>query len=86
MSKKGKHGVRNPKRTKPNPYAKRKSRGGWGRSDPRDDFGAEERRENMRDWYCSSDDYDDTPFEDSPEFDDSDIPWHGDDGDNNDGV
>ena len=74
MSKKGKHGVRNPKRTKPNPYAKRRNRGGWGR-DPRDD---EDENEGRGGW-SRQDDYDDTPFEDSPEFDDSDTPWNGDD-------
>ena len=42
MSKKGKHGVRNPKRTKPNPYAKRRNRGGWG-NEPREDEWRNER-------------------------------------------
>ena len=66
MSKKGKHGVRNPKKSKPNPYAKRRNRGGWGR-DPREDD---------QDWSRNGtrDDYDDDEamFEDPSEFDDED--------------
>ena len=72
MSKKGKHGVRNPKRTKPNPYAKRRGKRGWGR-DPRED------NDERYGWDRGSGDDYDTPFEDSAEFDDSDIPWSGDD-------
>lgn len=72
MSKKGKHGVRNPKKSKPNPYAKRRNRGGWG-NEPREDEWQQGNR------WSRNGDYDDTPFEDSPEFDDSDIPWNGDD-------
>lgn len=69
MSKKGKHGVRNPKKSKPNPYAKRRNRGGWG-NEPRDDEWQGDR------W--SRTDHEDY---DSPEFDDwrDDDPEDGDD-------